>query len=81
MKSGSATITSETPKGTYSVTYTCNGTDVAITVTVVDFGKVTEITSDKVELVVGDAALTAEGLLTKSNAKAKDASGNVIPDA
>ena len=81
VKSGSATITSETPKGTYSVTYTCNGTDVAITVTVVDSGKVTEITSDKVELVVGDAALTAEGLLTKSNAKAKDASGNVIPDA
>ena len=81
VKSGSATITSETPKGTYSVTYTCNGTDVAITVTVVDSGKVTEITSDKVELVVGDAALTAEGLLTKSNAEAKDAAGNVIPDA
>lgn len=31
--------------------------------------------------MVGDAALTAEGLLTKSNAKAKDAAGNVIPDA
>ena len=81
VKAGSTTITSETPKGTYTVIYTCNGTDVEITVTVIDSGKVAEITSDTVETVVGDAPLTADDLLSKSNAVAKDAAGNVIPDA
>ncbi len=77
----SSEVNKASTAGTYKITYTYNGVDTTINVTVTDSNPVAKVTADNFEVVRGSGNLTEADLITKSNAQVKNASGTVIPGA
>lgn len=73
----SSEVSKASTAGTYKVTYTYNGVDTTINVTITDSNQVAKVTADNFEVVRGSGNLTAADVITKSNAQAKNSSGSV----